>query len=290
MNPKIESKNELSYSYEVYDSFKNDMVFRGSTQEVADYINCTPANIHIASKKGTLIGKRYMVQLLGERKECSINTNSKPSKEPKRYDVFKGNSLLYTNQTVKEICDKTGLVNSTIYRMINDRVKSRDGYTCKPTREWVGLEEKAPVIDDTPFGVLPTFVTTEVNKQDNIKTEVETNVEIKNEVEIKTNSTGVITNLDKYIDIIHSAMRATPDIKIPTFSEMKEFKDWLLSAYHNPILLKSWEKEMLECYVSITPFINEQVLMQMKSKGNFSGVDNVLMSIGEILSNCEVQE
>ena len=277
MNKNFENKNSHKYQYEVYDSYKNDMVFSGSTQEVADYIKCTTANVHIAEKKGTLIGKRYMVQLLGKRRETDPNSTS--GREPKRFDVFKGNSLLYANKTVNEICDKLLIGKSTVYENINNGTKCREGSSFKPAREWVGLEEQAPIIDDTPCCTPPRIVT-----------ETVCDTELDTKMEIETKCESEITNLDKYLDIIHSAMVSNNDVKTPVFSELKEFKEWLLSTYHNPIPLKSWEKEMLECYTSITPFFNEQVLMLMKTKGNFSGVEDVLMTIGDILANCEVQD
>ena len=73
------------------------------------------------------------------------------------------------------------------------------------------------------------------------------------------------------------------------------FVDWLLEEHKEPIKLKQFEKDLLECYTYVDNSWNGRILHEnytiryMCDKGYFKNVD-LNMTFREVLDNCEVVE
>lgn len=68
-----------------------------------------------------------------------------------------------------------------------------------------------------------------------------------------------------------------------------DFVDWLLSEHKEPIKLKQWEKDLLECYVNFNIiYLNSDFIKELQSKGYFKGITDPSMRLKYILDNCEI--
>lgn len=66
---------------------------------------------------------------------------------------------------------------------------------------------------------------------------------------------------------------------------------WLTREYQEPIKLKQWEKDLLDCtFNKSLDFKDYRDLLEMKHRGYFKGISDTNMSIEQILNNCEVVE
>lgn len=66
---------------------------------------------------------------------------------------------------------------------------------------------------------------------------------------------------------------------------------WLVREYQEPIKLKRWEKDLLDCtFNKSLDFKDYRDLLEMKHRGYFKGISDTDMKLGEILENCEVVE
>lgn len=66
---------------------------------------------------------------------------------------------------------------------------------------------------------------------------------------------------------------------------------WLLEEHKEPIKLKQWEKDLLDCtFNKSLDFKDYRDLLEMKHRGYFKGISDTDMKLGEILENCEVIE
>lgn len=71
--------------------------------------------------------------------------------------------------------------------------------------------------------------------------------------------------------------------------DYSKFVNWLLEDYEEPIKLKRWEYDLLEsCGERNDTFIFYDLLRKLKSRGYFKGIDEISMTIKDILSYCEV--
>lgn len=65
----------------------------------------------------------------------------------------------------------------------------------------------------------------------------------------------------------------------------------MLDEYKDPIKLKQWEKDLLDCtFNKSLDFKDYRDLLEMKHRGYFKGISDTDMKLGEILENCEVVE
>lgn len=72
---------------------------------------------------------------------------------------------------------------------------------------------------------------------------------------------------------------------------VSEVMYWLVREYEEPIKLKQWEKDLLDCaFNKRLDFKDYSDLLEMKHRGYFKGVTNTDMKLSEILENCEVVE
>ncbi len=66
---------------------------------------------------------------------------------------------------------------------------------------------------------------------------------------------------------------------------------WLTREYQEPIKLKRWEKDLLDCaFNKSIAFKRFCDLSEMKHRGYFKGISDTDMELKEILDNCEVVE
>lgn len=71
-----------------------------------------------------------------------------------------------------------------------------------------------------------------------------------------------------------------------TDSCQEEVKKWL---YKEPIKLKQWEYDLLNCYNEYFPFYEADCANFMeRKKGHFKGITDRSMTVKEILDNCQI--
>lgn len=72
---------------------------------------------------------------------------------------------------------------------------------------------------------------------------------------------------------------------------VSEVMYWLIREYQEPVKLKRWEKDLLDCtFNKSLDFKDYRDLLEMKHRGYFKGISDTDMKLGEILENCEVVE
>ena len=87
----------------------------------------------------------------------------------------------------------------------------------------------------------------------------------------------------------------TEDLKRLGFDKpatsISEVMYWMTREYQEPIKLKHWEKDLLDCtFNKSLDFKDYRDLLEMKHRGYFKGISNTDMKLSEILENCEVIE
>lgn len=87
----------------------------------------------------------------------------------------------------------------------------------------------------------------------------------------------------------------TEDLKRLGFDKpatsISEVMYWMTREYQEPIKLKHWEKDLLDCtFNKSLDFKDYRDLLEMKHRGYFKGISNTDMKLSEILNNCEVIE